>query len=123
MSVSAWPQEPTKPLTVEEKQDVLGQLLEIPVLKSEIEALKQRGVEYIELRTQERALFADKLAVEKDKTGIAQKELGSMQKERDLARSEAKFYKDSFDVCTSNKKVSFGCKIRRFFSFGIWRCR
>jgi hypothetical protein len=105
---------PTTPLSYPEKQEVLKQLIKVPELETQVKALNGYVQDQDSLHQKEKANSDQALELEKKATELA-------QKERDLAKDQATFYKDLYQSVT--KKTSLKCKIARVLTLGIYRCK
>jgi len=101
------------PLTDGEKRQVIGQLYELRSARDEIKTLesyvdRDRAQDVREKKNADRAL-----ELEKQATGIA-------ERERDLQKEKADLYEQLYRSVT--KKPGAGCRILRALTLGIHRC-
>lgn len=103
-----------EPLNEGEKRQILRQLYELERARIEIGGYREYVPGDTRLDEQERETWRKAVALEQQATEIA-------IKERDAAREQARFYKTAYEGVT--KKRGIGCKIWRFVTLGIARCR
>lgn len=103
-----------EPLTEGEKRQILRQLYELEAIRLEVKAYSEYVPKEIKLDEAEREQWRKAVALEQQATVIA-------IKERDAAEERARFYKTAYEGVT--RKRGLGCKIWRFVTLGIARCR
>jgi hypothetical protein len=102
------------PLSEEEKRRIILQLYELQSCRKQVFSYE----DYIKLDKEqddrERTSLQRSIDVEKRATAVT-------EKERDLEKERAEFYKKAFEEVT--KKRGFGCTMKKIFTLGIARCR
>ena len=101
-------------LTSVELRQILGQLHELSTCRAETEVLREYITQDREIDTREREVSNHRLTVCEEKITLAN-QTAALQKER------ADFYENLYRAFT--RKPSFGCRIARVITIGIYRCR
>lgn len=114
---------PPEPLSLSEKRVIYGQLVELGIVRVQLIEIRSSQAKELEQYEAEKKLWEARIEQEKQAYELAIQRVAVTERERDLAKEKAAFYKNSLDVCNSNKKTSFGCKLKRFFTIGIARCK
>jgi predicted nuclease with TOPRIM domain len=102
---------------------VLGQLYELKALRIEIKELQSNREAEIQQYEAEKAIWQQRIELEKQAYELAKERVAMMEKENSLMAEKVTFYKTSYEVCVSNKKTSGWCKVKRIFTLGIARCK
>ena len=102
------------PFAVEEERQILDQLYELRRARSEIVELRDYIQRDAEIDERERATAARALELEREATRLA-------GLERDIMREKAGLYESLYRAITA--KPSFGCRVAKVITIGIYRCR
>lgn len=101
------------PLTPDEGRQILGQLLELGSCREKSAELARHIERDRELDTRERESWERALELERQATGLA-------ERDRDLAREQAELYEQLYRSVTKGPGV--GCRILRAITLGIHTC-
>jgi hypothetical protein len=105
---------PAATLSEPEKRQVLSQLYELKSCRDQVSAYTSTIAEDRKQDEKERANYERALEIEKQATSLA-------QRERDLEKERATFYKQSYRALM--KGPGIGCRIVKILTLGIARCR
>ena len=106
--------QPPDALTPAELRQILGQLRELRTCREETTALREYIVQDREIDAREKTLADQRLELADEKLGLAE-QAAALHKER------ADMYETLYRAVT--RKPSFGCRIARAVTLGMYRCR
>lgn len=106
------------PLTAPEKRQIAEQLNELEALRAKVAEYKKAIQELTNERQEAKQTCKDAIDAEKE---IGKAKEATLQKEIELERSNAAFYKEQYEILLK-KRPSFGCIVKRIFTLGMARC-
>lgn len=89
----------------------------------ELEAARAKVLSYEDWIKREQELDAREKLVQQQTLDNEKKQTELVQKERDLAQDQAKFYKDLYTSATKNRGCGVFGTLGRIFSLGAYRCK